>query len=265
MMDMATPGTAKRLWALDAPTVTADASLFMLGASGSITTPLPAYLIEHPRGLVLFDTSIAPEAFSDPEAVYGPIASAFDLQATEDQRLDRQLADFGYQVSDVTHVVLSHAHFDHAGGLHQFSEAKIVVGQGELPFAFWPDPAGAGYYRQADLEPARTFDWHYVPRRDVDLFGDGSVVVLWTPGHTPGELSLLVRLPDRNFVLTGDAVHLRAQLQTPLPMPADWDAHRAVESIHRLRLLRDAVDATVWISHDPEDWAELHQGAACYE
>lgn len=258
-------GTAKRLWALDAPTLTLDSSILMVGASGEVTVPMPAYLIEHPKGLVLFDTSIVPAAFEDPRSVYGDLADFLHMSGTADQRLDRQLPQLGYQLGDVSHLVLSHTHFDHSGGLSMFPDAKFYVGEGDMRFGFWPDPAGAAFFRQPDLEATRNFNWFEIPGRDVDLFGDGSVIILWTPGHTPGELSLLVRLPGRNFVLTGDTVHLRAAMDTLAPMPYDADTVESVRSIHRLRILRDTADATVWISHDPEDWAAFSHAPACYE
>lgn len=259
-------GTAKRLWALDSPTFTLDAGIVIVGGTGTLTIPMPAYLIEHPKGLVLFDTGLTPAAADDPEAVYGPLASSLGLAFTPDQRVDRQIEALGYQVCDVTHVVASHTHFDHTGGLHLFSGARLYVGEGDLRYAYWPDPAGAAFFRTADLEPTRGFDWYHIPAGlDHDLFGDGSVVILSTPGHTPGELSMVVRLPSRNFILTGDAVHLRAALEGEIPMPYDADTAASVRSIQRLKLLRQAADATVWITHDPEDWAELAHAPTCFQ
>src|ERR1700712_1885451 len=94
-------GTAKRLWALDAPTITFDQSLLNVGASGPITMPVPAYLIEHPRGLVLFDTGLNPLAAEDPEGVYGELASSLGLEFAPEQRIDRQIEALGYKTSDV--------------------------------------------------------------------------------------------------------------------------------------------------------------------
>ena len=134
-----------------------------------------------------------------------------------------------------------------------------------MRFGFWPDPAGAGFFRQADIEPLRGRSVLEVPGIDHDVFGDGSIVILFTPGHTPGELSLLVRLPGRNFILTGDTVHLRDALTMIAPMPHDADTVQALRSIRRLNLLRDSADATIWISHDPEDWAEFKHAPNCFE
>jgi N-acyl homoserine lactone hydrolase len=258
-------GTCKRLWALDSPTFTVEANTLMYGLSGELTIPMPAYLIEHPKGLILFDTGLVPEAMDDPFAVYGELATLTKIGAAPHLRLDRQIEALGYKTSDVTHVIASHAHFDHSGGLYLFPEAKFYAGQGELQFAYWPAYIGAGFFRLADLDVTRSFDWYQVPGIDVDLFGDGSLVILFTPGHTPGELSLLVRLPSRNFILTGDTVHLRAALEHEVHFPVDADTAAAVRSLRRLKLLRDTADATVWITHDPDDWSDYAHAPHSFE
>ena len=257
-------GTATRLWALDSPTFTVPASMVMAGLEGEITIPTPAYLIEHPRGLILFDTGIVPDAIEDPHAVYGGLADLLGLNGTPDQRLDRQIEALGYRLSDVTHVVASHLHSDHSGGLYLFPEAKLYAGLGELPHAHWPTVTPYAFH-PADFEDIPQRRWTEIPGCDIDLFGDGSITILFTPGHTPGELSLVVRLPSRNFVLTGDTVHIRAALEDETPYPADTDAIAAVQSLRRLKLIRDTADATVWITHDPEDWAEYDHAPHSYQ
>ncbi|MGH9108761.1 MAG: hypothetical protein ACRDY3_04710, partial [Acidimicrobiales bacterium] len=89
--DMEGFGTAKRLWALDSPTFTVEANTLMYGLAGRLTIPLPAYLIEHPKGLVLFDTGLVPASLDDPRSVYGELADLITLTATAEQRLDRQI------------------------------------------------------------------------------------------------------------------------------------------------------------------------------
>ena len=258
-------GVAKRLWALDSPTITVDQSLMMVGGSGVVTIPLPAYLIEHPKGLVLFDTGLCPAAADDPQSIYGPLADAFSLTFPSDVRVDNQLAALGYKTTDVRYVVVSHLHFDHAGGLSLFPNATFIIGPEEMRYAYWPYKAGEGFFRREDFEVARGYNWLELPGGEHDLFGDGSMVVFHTPGHTPGELSMLVRLKDRNFLLVGDTVHLRAALESEIPGPFDSNTEVAIQSIRRLKLLRAAADATVWISHDPEDWAGLLHAPKCYE
>jgi len=100
---------------------------------------------------------------------------------------------------------------------------------------------------------------------DFDLFGDGSIQMLKTPGHTPGECSLFVRLPNRKVVLTGDTTHLRAALEGEITMPGDVDPAAAVLSLRRLKAIRDFHEASLIISHDPEDWAEFPHAPAAIE
>lgn len=257
---------ARRMWALDCPTLTVEAHTLMYGLSGMVTIPMPSFLIEHPKGLVLFDTGIGPEAIDDPVALYGQeMADALGMTASDDQRLDRQIENLGYQLTDVTHVISSHMHFDHMGGLHLFPHAKHYVGQGELRYANFPDPLGSFCFMPDQLARIRGFDWREVPGVDVDLFGDGSLVILFMPGHTPGELSLKVRLSSRTFVLTGDAVHLRAALENEIQFPLDCDTKASLQTLRRLKRISESEDASVWITHDPDDWAEYKHAPACYE
>jgi N-acyl homoserine lactone hydrolase len=185
--------TRVKLFALDAPTFTIPRSYIQTGAAGMVEVPSPAFLVEHPKGLLLFDTSLDPRAYDeDPASVY----------------------EAGYA----------------------------------------PAPIQAGVYRRTDLDYTMGANLRYIPGCDVDVFDDGSVVILWTPGHTTGELSLLVRLPERNVLLTGDTVHCREHLARRVPYYNDVDAETAVRSLDRILLMQDTLDATVWISHDPDDW-----------
>jgi len=255
---------ARKLYALEGATATLDAGTLVMGAEGTVTFPIPTFLIEHPRGLVLFDTGIATDAADDPRAVFGELADAVDLTFTPEQRVDRQVQALGYRTEDVTDVLVSHSHFDHTGGLHLFPEANFHIGRGDLDYAHFPKPEAAHLFRVADLEPTRDYAWNEVTG-DFDLFGDGTVVLLRMPGHTPGNGSLLVRLPSRNVLLTGDTVHLRSALTDELPMPTDHDTDQAVRSVRRLKQISETLDAMTWIAHDPEDWAEFGSGTRCYD
>jgi N-acyl homoserine lactone hydrolase len=247
-------GVATRLWALEGPTFNLPANFLVVHEEGQVTIPVPCFLIEHPRGLVLFDTGIIPEASEDPLSVYSPETLEFNhLRYDPAQRVDRQIEALGYTVEDVKHVVLSHLHDDHTGGLRFFPHADIWIGEGELPHAYWPHPPQRNLFRYRDIDPARDFTWHELPG-DHDLFGDGSVIVLRFPGHTPGSSGLLVRLPSRNLILTGDAVHLRAAVEKTMPMGTDWNTAESVRSIRRMKRLAASTPAEIWIGHDPQDW-----------
>src|SRR5713101_3996465 len=216
----------RKMWALPGAELTAPASLLMHGGDATLLQlPCPSFLIEHPKGLVLFDTGCNAKIIDDAVGYWGPMAEALPLKWSKSDTLDKQIQGVGYKTSDVKYVILSHSHLDHSGGLTYFPNAKFLV---------------------------RAYDWLELDH-DLDLFGDGALQFLYTPGHTPGECSLLVNLPNRRLLLTGDTVHLRAALNQEATMPIDTDPIQAVKSIKRVKAIRDMQEATVWITHDPED------------
>ncbi len=191
-----------RLTVVDAGPLEVDRSDLMQGASGTVTVPSTVVVIEHSaHGLVLFDTGINFRV-ADPEqaeAQWGPGlrerygATVFTREAAVDARLE----SLGYRCADVTHVVYSHLHLDHAGGMEHFPTAVHVAQHDELRHAWWPDRWTARGYALADYLPGRGFEYRELDG-DTDLFDDGSLRVLRLPGHTPGSQGLVVDLPHRS-------------------------------------------------------------------
>ena len=253
---MAKHGQIRRLWALDAPRLTVDKGLLLLGSGGEqVTVPAPSFLIEHSEGLMIFDTGLAADGAGDPAATYGPLAETFRIDFPEEYRLDRQIEELGFRTSDVRHVILSHLHFDHTGGLVHFAGAEGFVAAGELRYARTPDPVLTGFFREQDVEAAGKIRWNELPAGyDHDVFGDGSVTLLSLPGHTPGSLGLRLRIEDRYLVLSGDSAHLHDNVDATIGMPLDADATGKLDALRKLRLWESRPDTTLWINHDPSDW-----------
>ena len=247
-------GNAVRLYPLDAPTMAVRRSTLVSGLTDEhiIRIPVPAFVIEHRDGLILFDAGLDPDAAIDPVAVYDERAHRLQLRFTPEQRVDRQIRAAGHEPDAVTRVILSHLHFDHVGAAHLFPNASVLVGPGELAYAH---RGGDPYCRVEDINRLARCRIAELDPTDTDLFGDGSVVVLWMPGHTPGHLSVFVRLPHRSWLLTGDAVHLHTALVSESPFPHDHDPSNAVASIRRIKRLAVQYEASIWVSHDPDDWA----------
>lgn len=250
-------GKAKRMWALPGAEITAPRSLLMHGGSNDpVTLPCPSYLIEHPKGLVLFDTGCHPKVVDDPAGYWGPIWAQIPVKFPREMTVDNQIKGLGYKLEDVKYVVISHLHLDHSGGMFMFPHAKFLIMENELRYAYWPDPDRRWAFIFNDFVPTRAFNWIELDS-DFDLFDDGALKLLKTPGHTPGESSLYVRLPNQKILLVGDTTHLRAALEQEATMPIDTDPLQAVLSLKKIKAIRDLHEAKIWISHDPEDWAEF--------
>jgi N-acyl homoserine lactone hydrolase len=156
------------------------------------------YLIRHPKGDFLWDTGL-PDKLAAMEKGFqnGP----FHLQVKS--TLMGQLADLGLQPKDIEMVGISHYHFDHTGNLNNFTSSKILIQKEEYDAAYSKNPAKFGFkpesYAKIDKKNYQVVDG------DHDVFGDGSVVILKTVGHTPGHQSLLIRLKgEKPIILTGD-------------------------------------------------------------
>jgi N-acyl homoserine lactone hydrolase len=235
----------------------ADLGQIHFGDSGKLSLPLPAFLIEHERGLVLLDTGCRPDAHDrPPPEVYGDVvASAWPLHCPPENRLDRQINKAGFELEDVTHVIVSHTHIDHTGGLYLFPRAEFYISEEELRYAFWPHPFWEVIFGREDLERARSFKWNLLSA-DLDLFGDGSLQILRTPGHTPGHMSLLVKLGSRAFILAADAGTTLKNFDG-VPCPVDLDTTAAFRSIERIKRVSAAHEAELWVAHDPGTWDKL--------
>lgn len=216
---------------------------------------VPQQIIEHPRGLVLFDTGLADDvADGGCEAHWGEgMCQYLQPQWTRDDVIDRKLQKLGFSTDMVKYVIYSHFHVDHAGNLELFPKATHVVQKIELRHAWWPDKYFRGSFVLKDYDDARDFDYLELTG-DFDLFGDGCVRILSTPGHTPGHQSLLVRLPKTgSVILTGDAV-VSADNLTGTPPGYTQNLTQSLDSIERIKMIRDAEQADVWITHDMEQY-----------
>ncbi len=182
------------------------------------TAPLPinVYVIEHEQGLVLFDTGQDRRSVTDADYYPGGLAGVVyhrlaEFQIAEGQTLGGLLAAAGYDAADVTHAVVSHLHQDHMGGVRELPNARLVVSQTEWDQVGKLGAEANGYLRERIGEsrtPWQPFEFGPADGLDVapftsahDLFGDGSLVLLPTPGHTPGSISMLIRRPDATPVL----------------------------------------------------------------
>lgn len=245
-----------RLFALTCGWLTGPTANFLAGESGRLRVPIPCYLIDHPRGTVLFDSGMHPDAGVDATARLGLAAKIFQVELGPSEDVHGRLAALGVDGARVQYLVNSHLHFDHTGGNARVPNARIVVQRAEWAAGHDPEGIRANYYDPKDYDTGHDT---LLIDGEHDLFGDGSVVCVPTPGHTPGHQSLRVRLPGGDVVLAADSCYLRRTLET-LHLPTVLhDRELALATLRRLRAWREA-GARIFYGHDPEFWATVPQG-----
>jgi N-acyl homoserine lactone hydrolase len=235
-----------------------DASLSLRGrALGTvIEAPILAYLIETAHGRVLYDVGCDYQKLADPalrERYYGPGGFPFGPpDMTEDDQLSRLLARLGIGPRDIDAIVLGHLHFDHAGGLADFTGSEIYCHIDEWEAA---RENGDGAYFASDF--AGDHRWR-LDRDEREICAGLSLVS--TPGHTAGHRSLLVELPEGPpVILTGDAADLHENLEREIAPGIVWRDREdlALASLRRLKTLAAGVGGELWPNHDLAHWRSL--------
>lgn len=212
-----------------------NAGEFTPGASGPGALSVSCYLIKHRQGWLLFDTGL-PDAIAAMPNGLKSVVGNWTVRKT----LVSQLAELGLKASDINYLVLSHSHPDHVGNLEAFNQATLVVQKAEYD---WPLPDG-----KPRFNPAQKV---IKAEGDHDIFGDGSVVLISTPGHSPGHQCLLVRLPQTGAImLTGDAVHSRANWDNHRAPQRNSDVAQSLASLDRMAVVLKENNAQLWIGHE---------------
>jgi len=220
------------------------------GSAEDVGVPVAIYAIDTDDGWVLFDTGSNPQAASEPEATWGRLAKAFRLEMSDADHQLARIAEAGIRPEDVTDVVVSHLHMDHAGGIRFFPSATVHLQRAERRWAQFPDAFGAPGFVKDDFDhPGINYRLHE---------GDTQIVpgvhAVLTDGHTPGHQSLVVDLSSGRFVLSGDAAYRREQIDRMIPPPTTTDEYAAIKSLARLKGFEDRDGATILVAHDIEQW-----------
>jgi N-acyl homoserine lactone hydrolase len=245
----------------------------LLTGREAIAVPVPSFLIRHPSaGAILVDTGLHPSVATDPKANFGSLGARFGKPTLEQgEDVSSQLRKRGLDPGEIPVVVMTHLHMDHASAISEFPNSTFVVSEAEWRFATSGGGSIQNGYRRAHFDYAfeyRTVDFDRANvnsyagfGRTLDLFGDGSIRLAFTPGHTAGHMSVIAHLAERDFVIGGDAVYLLAQLDGSEPgPPRPQDAHNLRRSIQELRLFRRQFpDAIVTPGHDPEFYSRIEQ------
>ena len=209
------------------------------------------YLIHHSSGWFLWDTGIVDAIADKPEGSGDPATILWKRP----KRLSAQIAEIGVKPDDVKAMAVSHTHPDHVGNVEMFPNTMIYVQKAEYD---WPLPLGLGRFKPE--HPVTKLEG------DRDVFGDGSLTLVSTPGHTPGHQSLLVKLPKTGaLLLSGDAVHFRANFDARRIPAGNTDKDQTVASMAKMAAILEKEHAQLWINHDKQQSATLKYSPAFYE
>ncbi len=226
------------------------------GEEGTVTLPIISWLIEHERGLVLFDTGLHADLQHDVTRL-GRSAAAFRPVFAPGEELTGRLESAGIRPDDITHIVFSHLHFDHAGGTVEIPDARIVIQSAEWRAGHDQRLVERGIYNPDDFDhghDVQTIDGEH------DLFGDGAIRCVPTPGHTAGHQALRVELESGPVVLTGDCIYFARMLATMSVPGFGHDTDRQLESMRLLQHLQVHEGCRLLFGHDLEQLAELPAG-----
>ena len=247
---------------------------FVTDKSHFIWVPIHAYLLEHPsHGLILIDAGIcADQAHRHSQYYRGIMRLVLDddeYSQAPHETLSEQLKRLGHRCDDITTVILTHLHEDHVGGLRDVAQAKVVVSTAEwdarrmkifrfLPMFYAPSLASVGQWEFASFDSGafHSFD------RSQDLFGDGSVRLLPTPGHTPGHLCVLVEMGGYQLLVTGDCLYTLRHLATDQVQAFRFtkemgDQH--IDSINKIADLRTRLaELHLVVGHDHTEYQTTH-------
>jgi glyoxylase-like metal-dependent hydrolase (beta-lactamase superfamily II) len=255
-----------RLYILDCGKITGVGETnfgFQRGQLANTEMFTPCYLIVHPRGTMMWDTGEIPDR--DFKAPGPTVQGAFSIT----KPLLPQLAAIGYTPADITYLALSHYHGDHTANANAFASSTWIVQKVEREAMFAPAPAGARGSNApnlaffGELEKSKTV---LLNSQDHDVFGDGTVVLKFTPGHTPGHMALFLKLAKTGpVVLTGDLYHYPEEMTLKIIPSFDFNKEQTAKSREMLESFAKSAGAQIWIQHDATASAKLKKSPEYYD
>ena len=229
--------------------------------------PVPWFLIRHPLGNVVIDGGNAAEVAIDKRGHWGKVVDAYDPVMSLEENCVQQLRMVDVQPNDVRYVLQSHLHLDHTGAIGRFPRATHVVQRLEYDYAFNPHWFAAGAYIRADFDRPG-LKWQFLGGTytdNFDLFGDGTIRMIFTPGHSPGHTSFLINLPETGPVLLAvDAAYTMDHWEQKALPGLVTSSIEAADSVAKLRRIAADTGAMVVTGHDPDKWATFRKAPHDY-
>ncbi|MEM7467481.1 MAG: N-acyl homoserine lactonase family protein [Pseudomonadota bacterium] len=240
-----------------------------------IRIPVAMFVIQHPKGNVMFDTGNNDRIIEDP-SYWGPNYASLKPTVTADVSIEAQLSRINMTPDDIKYVIPSHMHLDHGGNIGKFLKSTVIVQKDELEFASFPNEPFAGAFIPGDVNALRSETGNPNPFRmpvhliegDLDLFGDGSVYIKRSQGHTKGSQMLLVRLPNTgSVILTGDAAYFPDNVEKNI-LPNILLAYSPpgiMAGYDWIRRMRATEGAQYFTSHDPDSFEQYKKPPEYYD
>jgi N-acyl homoserine lactone hydrolase len=227
--------------------------------AGGPDVVVTCYLVAHPKGTLMWDVGTIPD-----NAFPADGSPAKEDVSTVAKKLLPQLAAVGYAPADITYLGLSHYHSDHTANANAFAGATWLVHRTERDFMFSDKPTGI--IRPADYTLLKDAKTKILTDQDYDVFGDGTVIIKYAPGHTPGHQVLLVNLPKTGPVLlAGDLYHYPEERFTDKTPSFEFNHEQSLASRKAIEDFLKKSKAQLWIEHDMATFNKLKIAPAYYE
>jgi len=219
---------------------------------------VPCYLIVHPKGTLMWDVGVIPDA-----QINGPTIQGV---STATKTLKSQMAEIGYSAADIKYLAMSHLHSDHTANANDFAGATWLVHQNEKDAMFAPPVQGRGPQQQGFYNKLKDSKTVILTDKDYDVFGDGSVVIMSAPGHTPGHQMLFLKLKESGPVLiAGDLYHLPQEMYMHRAPSFDFNKDQTFASREKTEEFLRKTGARLWIEHDPVTFTVSRKSPAFYD
>jgi glyoxylase-like metal-dependent hydrolase (beta-lactamase superfamily II) len=237
------------------------------GDGADYEIPVPWFFIRHPKGNVVIDGGNAAEVALDARRHWGQVIDAYSPKMRRDENCVDQLKSIGVRADEITHVLQSHLHLDHTGAIGRFPNATHYVQRIEYDYAFNPDWFSAPAYIRSDFDRPK-LKWHFLEGEktdDFDLFGDGTIRMIFTPGHAPGHQSFLINLQSTGpILLCIDAAYTMDHWENRALPGLVTSSADAAKSVQKLRAIANQTGALVVTGHDPDHWRTFKHAPNSY-
>jgi glyoxylase-like metal-dependent hydrolase (beta-lactamase superfamily II) len=259
-----------RLYVFDCGTLKADPARFRLKPEEVATTDLsvPCFLVVHPRGRLIWDPGAVPDSdwtpTGRPVTHHLALPDGTERDLTLRKRLSAQLGEAGYEAKDIDYLAFSHYHYDHTANANALTGATWLVRQVERDAMFSEKPPGVT--QPANYAALKTSKTVIIQGDEHDVFGDGTVIIKFAPGHTPGHRVLYLKLPRTGgVVLSGDLYHFPEARTLKRVTIFDFDQARTAVSREAIEAFLAKTGAQLWIQHDSIGTSRLKKAPDYYE